>query len=71
MLWLLFPLLAVVIVVVFLALPVQSAIGYLVVIAWIAFMLYIIFYRKDRVSQAVEKLDRKELQNEGYDENAG
>jgi hypothetical protein len=60
MLWLLFPLIAVVILVIFLALPVQAALGYLAVIAWIAFMLYLVFYRGDPVTQALQKMDRKE-----------
>lgn len=60
MLWLLFPLLAVVILVIFLALPLQAALGYLIVIAWVAFMLYLVFYRKDPVAQALQKLSGKE-----------
>ncbi len=53
MLWLLFLLLGVVILVIFLALPVQAALGYLAVIVWIGLMLYIIFYQKERVSESV------------------
>ncbi len=61
MLWLLFPILAVVILVVFLALPVQAALGYLAVIAWITFILYLVFYRKDTVAQALQKREGKEV----------
>lgn len=57
--WLLFPLLAVVILVIFLALPVQAGLGYLTVIIWIAFMLYLVFYHKDPVAQALQKIDRR------------
>lgn len=49
---LLFVLLGVIAVIIFLAAPFWTAIGYLVVLAWIAFLLYLIFYRSDSVSQA-------------------
>jgi len=56
MLGLLFVLLAVVAGVIFLAAPFWVAVGYLLVLAWSAFLLYLIFYRPDPVSQAVAEL---------------
>lgn len=53
---LLFVLLAVVAGVIFLTAPFWVAVGYLVVLAWSAFMLYLIFYRPDAVSRAVTEL---------------
>lgn len=60
MLWLLFPLLAAVAVAIGAALPATAAAGYVAVIAWVAFMLYLIFYRKDRVSRYLDKLSERE-----------
>ncbi len=53
---LLFVLLAVIAVLIFLAQPFWVAVGYLVVLAWSAFLLYLIFYRPDPVSEAVAQL---------------
>ena len=50
---LLFVLLAVVAVLIFLAAPFWAAVGHLAVLAWSAFLLYLIFYRPDPVSRAV------------------
>ncbi len=50
---LLFVSLAVVAGLIFLAVPFGVAVGYLVVLAWSAYLLYLIFYRSDPVSQAV------------------
>ena len=55
---LLFVLLAVVAVLIFLAEPFWVAAGYLVVLAWRAFLLYLIFYRPDPVSEAVAPFQR-------------
>ena len=59
MLWLLFPLLAAVAVVIGVALPAKAIGGYVAVIAWVAFMLYLIFYRKETVSRSVDDLNRQ------------
>ncbi len=53
---LLFVLLAVVAALIFLVVPFWVAVGYLVVLAWSAFLLSVIFYRPDPVSEAVAKL---------------
>lgn len=53
---LLFVLLAVIAVLIFLAAPFWAAVGYLVVLAWTAWMLYLIFYRADHVSRALAEL---------------
>ncbi|MFQ5858073.1 MAG: hypothetical protein ACE5LU_20910 [Anaerolineae bacterium] len=50
---LLFVLLVVVAGAIFLTAPFWVAVGYLVVLAWSAFLLYLIFYRPDPVSKAV------------------
>ena len=60
MLWLLFPLLAAVAVAIGVALPATAAAGYVAVIAWVALMLYLIFYRKDRVSRYLDKLSERQ-----------
>lgn len=52
---LLFILLAVVAGLIFLTAPFWTAVGYLVVLSWSAFMLYLIFYRSDPVSRAVAR----------------
>ncbi len=57
--WLLFPLLGLVALVLTLALPAQAIWGYLVVLAWVAFMLYLIFYRKDPVARAIHTMNGK------------
>lgn len=59
MLWLLFPLLALFLLIILAAVPLQAFVGYAVVIAWISFMLYVIFYRGEPVSEAIQKLDAK------------
>jgi hypothetical protein len=53
---LLFVLLAVVAALIFLAAPLWVAVGYLVVLAWSAFLLHLIFNRPDPVSEAVAQL---------------
>ncbi|MBI2304756.1 MAG: hypothetical protein HYU86_08445 [Chloroflexi bacterium] len=53
--WLLFLLLAVIALAIILYLPLGAGLGYLVVITWIALMLYLVFYREDAVSQTLEK----------------
>ncbi|MFQ5826014.1 MAG: hypothetical protein ACE5IA_01535 [Dehalococcoidia bacterium] len=58
MLWLLFPLLAVIALAIILYLPLGAGLGYLAVLGWTAFLLYFIFYRKDAVSQALGKMDK-------------
>ena len=50
---LLFVLLGVIAGVMFLTAPFWVAVGYTVVLAWSAFLLYLIFYRPDAVSRAV------------------
>ena len=50
---LLFILLAVIAAIIFLAVPFWVAVGYLAVLAWSAFLLYLIFFRPDPVSQSV------------------
>ena len=65
MLWFLFPLLAAVAVAIGVALPATAAAGYVAVIAWVALMLYLIFYRKDRVSRYLDNLS--EMQRETGD----
>lgn len=50
---LLFILLALIAGIIFLSLSFGAAIGYLVVLVWSAFLLYLIFYRPDPVSRAV------------------
>lgn len=50
---LLFVLLAVVAGVIFLAVPFGVAVGYLVVLAWSAYLLHLIFYQPDPISRAV------------------
>lgn len=54
---LLFILLAVIAALIFLAAPFWTAVGYLVVLAWSAFLLYLIFYRSDPISRAVADHD--------------
>lgn len=49
---LLFALLGIIAAIIFLVASLWTAIGYLVVLAWIAFLLYLIFYRPDPVSRA-------------------
>lgn len=56
MLWLIFVLLAGVGLAIGLVLPPSAIAGYLAVLAWIAFLLYLIFYRKDPVSWGLENL---------------
>jgi len=53
---LLFALLGVVAVAIFLTTPFWVAVGFAVVLAWTAFLLYLIFYRPDPVSEAVTEL---------------
>jgi len=53
---LLFVLLAVVAGIIFLTAPFWVAVGYAVVLAWSAFLLHLIFYWPDPVSQAVMDL---------------
>jgi hypothetical protein len=50
----LFILLAVIAGIIFLAAPFWVAMGYLVVLVWSAFLLYLIFYRPDPISRTVE-----------------
>ena len=52
---LLFVLLAVVAGLIFLTTPFWTAAGYLVVLAWSALLLYLIFYHPDPVSRAVAR----------------
>ena len=51
----LFVLLGAVAVVFFLVLPVVTAVGYLAALLWIAFLLYLVFYRPDPISQAIDE----------------
>ena len=51
----LFVLLGVVAVIFFLVLPGTTAVGYLVALIWIAFLLYLVFYRPDPISRAVDE----------------
>ena len=61
MLWVLFLLLAAVGLTVGIALPLRAALGYLAVLIWVGFMLYLIFYRSDPVARALQEVDGKEV----------
>ena len=37
-------------------LPIKASLGYWLVFAWIIFLFYLIFYRKDKASENIEKL---------------
>jgi fatty acid desaturase len=54
----LFVLLAVVALTIFLTAPVWFAVGNLIVLVWIATMLYLIFYRQDPISKRAEALGK-------------
>jgi hypothetical protein len=51
---LLFVLLTLIVVITFLTLPLGASIGYVAVILWIIFLLYLIFYTSDEVSSAID-----------------
>ena len=56
---LLFVLLAVVAGAIFLTAPFRVAVGYLIVLAWNGFLLYLIFYRPDPLSQILKGMVHK------------
>ena len=56
----LFVFLAVVVAAVFLTAPVWFAVGNLIVLGWIAFMLYLIFYRRDAITKQEVMTQRRE-----------
>lgn len=60
---LLFAVLAVIAVLIFVALPFWAGVGYLVVLAWSAFLLYLIFYKPDLVSKSIVELDTRETES--------
>lgn len=51
----LFILLGIVAVVFFLVLPGATAVGYLAALIWITFLLYLVFYRPDPISRAIDE----------------
>lgn len=65
MLGLLFVLLAAVGLAIGLVLPAGAVAGYLAVLAWVAIILYLIFYGKDPVSRGLENLNRRRQNDEG------
>lgn len=51
----LFILLGVIAVIFFLTLPGGTAVGYLAALIWIAFLLYLVFYRPDPISRTIDE----------------
>lgn len=56
MLWLFFPIIILIGIIISLILPLQAGIGYVIILLWIIFLIYLIFYKKDKVSEKIEKL---------------
>lgn len=56
MLWLFFPIIILIGIIISLILPLQASIGYVIILLWIIFLIYLIFYKKDEVSEKIEKL---------------
>jgi hypothetical protein len=54
MLWTLFLFIVILAAVIAVTYPVPAGIGYLITLAWIALLIYIIFFRKDEVSKMLE-----------------
>jgi uncharacterized protein (DUF58 family) len=54
MLWTLFLFIIILAAVIAVTYPVPAGIGYLITLAWVVLLIYIIFFRKDEVSRMLE-----------------